>query len=60
MLVPDWKNSETGRQRRKACRVTEEMRENARSAEWREAAIAYREATEREKFRHALDLQKRS
>jgi len=113
MLVPDRKNSEVGRQRRKtasgrllhcccicgtldtwkstweyygsykdeedgvalpkfcskACRntggpdaslVTTEMKETARNAEWREPDTTYREATDKEKFRFAVDKQKRS
>jgi hypothetical protein len=39
--------------------ITNEMRERARNAEWREPKLAYREATDREKYRNAKADQKR-
>jgi hypothetical protein len=42
----------------KASNVTEEMKRAAKAAEWREPIAAFRDATDREKFRHAVDQQR--
>ena len=39
--------------------VTPEMRETAKNAEWREPRLAYRDATDQERYRAALNRQGR-
>lgn len=39
--------------------VTQAMKEAAKNSEWRKPELAYREATSREKYQHAVDQQKR-
>lgn len=44
----------------RASLVTEEMKLAAKQAEWREPKAVYRQANDREKFRSAVDQQRRS